>query len=138
MPPTTGAWPRARGQLVDAVDAVLHRQNGRLRPDHRRDHAERGRIVVGLDRDEDDVHGPTRRGVLFGRAPHREVPECRTANLESARANGRQVRAARDEGHVVPRAGELRAVVAANRAGAENGESHLSFQVPGSGFRVTF
>ena len=115
-----GSLAETLRQLIDAVDAVLQRQNGRIRPHHRRNHVERRGIVVGLDRHDDDIHRANERCVLFGTRLHREVPECRTANLESALANGRQVRTASNKGHVVPRADELRAVVPANRTGAED------------------
>jgi len=127
-----GSLAETLRQLIDAVHAVLQRQNGRIRPDHRCNHVERRGIVVGLDRHDDDIHRANERCVLFCTRTHRKVPECRTANLESALANGRQMLTARDEGDVMSRADELRAIVPANCTGAEDGEDHQSFRVQGS------
>ena len=59
-------FAEARRQLACAVDAVLQRQDRRLRPDHRRDERQRRGIVVGLDGDDDDVDRADARRVLFG------------------------------------------------------------------------
>ena len=51
-----------------AVDAVLQRQDRRVRPEHRRDERQRGGVVVRLDGDDDDIDRADARRVVFGPA----------------------------------------------------------------------
>src|SRR5262249_28485023 len=60
------------------------------------------------------------RRVLFRAAVRDEVAERRALHLQAALADRGEVRAARDERHVVPRARETRPVVAADRSRSAN------------------
>ena len=79
----------ARRELGDGVDAVLQRQDRRRRAEHGRHHRQRRVVVVGLDRDDDDVHGPHPRRILLGRRPDHEIAEGRRFG---SRAHGREWR----------------------------------------------
>ena len=94
-----------RGDLARAVDAVLQRQDDRVVAEHRRQQRQRRRVVVGLDRDEHEIDRTDLRRVLLGAAARDEVAERGALDLEAPLADGRQVRAARDEGDVVSGAG---------------------------------
>ena len=109
-------FAKARRQLARAVDAVLQRQDGRVRSNHRRDERQRRHVVIGLDGDNDDVDGADAGRVLFRPGRHREVPQHGAADFEPAGAHGRQMRTAGDERDVMPSADELGAVIAADGA----------------------
>jgi len=106
----------ARGQIGHAVHAVLERQDRRLRSHERRDQRQRVRIVVGFHRNDHRIDRSDFRRVLFCPRVYGEALQRRASDLQAVLADRRQVGPARDEGHVVPRTRQLRAVVPADGA----------------------
>ena len=123
-PADHGRFAVQRRDIRDAVHAVLQRQNRRRRTEHRSDHRERRLVVVGLDRNDHQIHRADLRRIVFRGRLDDEVAERRAAHLESTLADRGQVRAARDERHVVPGARQPRTVVPAHAAGSKNRDLH--------------
>jgi hypothetical protein len=113
-----------RGHFADAVHAVLQSQNRGLGADERLQEGQRRRVVVRLDGDDREIDRPDRARVLFGARPGDEITEHRALDLHARLAEGRQVRAARDEGDVVALARQPRAVVAADGARPQDRNPH--------------
>jgi len=128
--------PDCSGNVLRTIDTVLNRQHRGFRAEHRRDERERGGVVVGLDRKDDDVDVTDARGILLGCSRDREVAKHRTANHEAALTNGLEVSAAGDERHRMPGPGEPGAVVAAHRTRTENRKAHQRHSLSVIGTRL--
>ena len=110
-----------------AVDAVLNREDRCGGTEQRRDHRQGRGVVISLDGHDHDVDRPDLRRVLFRACVNGEVAEVPALDLKPVLTDGREMSAARDERDVVSRPRELRAVVAADRAGAEDRKTHDQF-----------
>jgi len=110
--------------LPGTIDAVLNRQHDGIRTEQGCDQGQCRGIVIGLDGDDNDVHRSNPACVFFRSSGDIEVAEGGAANGESAVANRREVRAARDERHIVTRLCEASPVVATDCSRSEYCESH--------------
>src|SRR5262245_21802487 len=108
---------------VPPRDPVLRRYDRRPRPERAVQLCRDRRDAVGLEPQEDHV-GAGDRGDVIGDARVRVEVAVRAQHADPARAHGRQVRAAGDEGDVEPGPGEARTHVAPDGARAEDGEPH--------------
>jgi hypothetical protein len=114
-----------RRRVGRAVHAVLQRQHRRFRPRERAQQRQRRRVVVRLHGEQDELARADRGRVGLGTQACDELA-ARRLHDESPPADGVEVRTARDDGHVVAGAGELRRVVASDRARADDRDSHSS------------
>ena len=105
-------------------DAILQRQHERVRPDERTQQGQRGGVVVGLDRVQDDVDGADVGRIFRGQHVCDEVAE-RAPDPQPTGLNGPQVRATRDDGHTETRVRQSRPVIPPDGARTHHGELHL-------------
>ena len=109
---------------LDALDAVLERDDNGVWTDERRERGRSGVRVVHFHREEYGVDGADVRG-RSSRVHVRHVKiALRTDDAQSAGAKRLEVRAARDERDVGAGRGQASAEVAAHAAAAEDGNLH--------------
>src|SRR5216684_4215707 len=108
---------------LDVLDTVLEGDHRRV-PGHQRDQRlSRGLRVVRLHAEDDEIDGSHGLRVGDRRDAHHGLA-LRGSHREAASLHGLQVRATRDERDVVPRFREKRAVISADPARSEHGDSH--------------
>ena len=111
-------------QRLDAVHAVLKRDDERVGSDERRQHSCRLVRVVQFDREEDDIDGADRGGVVGRLHACHLVVALRTVDPKTALAKSRKMRAAGDERHVRARLRQTSAKIAADAAAAKDRNTH--------------
>ena len=113
--------------LAGAVDAVL---DGQDRPSrvtkHRPQQRQRGGLSYVLTATSTRSTAPTRVGILLGACAGAKIAQRRAPDFQAALADGVQVRAAGNEGHLVAGLCQPGPVVAADRAGTENRDFHVA------------
>src|SRR5690606_2714838 len=108
------------------LHAVLQREDNGVRADERFQQPGRALDVVELHREDDDVDGADRRGVVGGLDRRNMDVALRTPDVEAARLHGRQVRAAGDERDVLACRRQASSEVPTDTARAENRNGHDS------------
>ena len=112
------------GQDPRAREPILERNDHATLGNQRQDLPRRGFHVPQLDAKHDDIARRKRSGIVGeGGVGDRRVT-ARALDHKAAFANGGQVRAARDERHVVAGLRQSRAEVAADAAGADHRNAH--------------
>ena len=132
---STRRSPSPRRGRAPPPPRCRRRSGGSARP-RRRDRAleqtQRLAIAVGLDGVDDRVRPPAPRRDRSPRAPARRSRRA-DSSPKARRPHRVEVRAARDERHLVARSRELRSVVTADGARPDNGEPHRWSIVGGCG-----
>ena len=123
-PPITWPAPDDAPDPLGAVDPVLHRQDHRVGPDRRPQPLGGALGVVRLDAEENEIREAALARVVGGPGRDREVPDQARPHREPVRPDGLEVGAARDERHVLARAGEEPAEVPAGPAAAHHRHAH--------------
>src|SRR5262249_36931904 len=109
---------------LDALDAVLKRDDGGAFVDERPDRRSRAFGVPQLHREEHSIDRPERAGVLSERwLRDPDVAVC-ALDDQPALAHRSEMPAAGYERHVVPALGELRAEIAADAARCHYRDAH--------------
>ena len=111
--------------MLDAVDAVLERDDDAATLDERRDLRRAALDVPQLDAEHHDVDRRERRRIVASPSTLRKRHVAsRALDAQSVLAHRGEMRAARDERDIVARLREPRAEVAADAAGADHRDAH--------------
>ena len=122
--PPAVCGPHGARQHADGVHAVLESDDDGLGADERRQQRERALGVVQLHREEDDVDGTDRRGIVGGVDAREVGVALRALNPEAARAQRLEVRAAREKRDVGAGGSQTSAEIAADAAAADDRDAH--------------
>ena len=112
------------GGLV-AIDTVLQAQHQRIGADHGQHGRDCHRIMVGLDRQEDQVNHPHLPRGVGGLAVDGEVIPV-GYDSQALLLNRRQVRASGNQGDIMPASGQHAAEISADCAGSHDRNPHES------------
>jgi len=101
--------------LADAVDSILERQHDRMVAGHDVKQRQRLLVAVGLDREDDEIHGPDPFAALLELTLDAKLAE-RAFDGETAGPHRGQMRTACNEDDIVPGTRHLCAVITAHGA----------------------
>src|SRR5262249_19078231 len=105
-------------------DAVLKRNDDRVRTDERRQRRQRAFRVVELHGEEHDIDWTDRSWIISGRYVLNMHVAAGTFDSKTMLAHGRQMRAARDERHVCAPGRQPPAKITANAAAPKDRYPH--------------
>ncbi len=120
-----------RDQPVGRVDAILQRDDRRLRADNWADLFSGGLDVPQLDAEEDVINVADAADIVSGLGRPDMGLAAIALDLETVLANCCEMGAARNEDHIRPGPGERGAIGPTDAAGADHGDAHpflLSFR----------